>query len=654
MATINIPRMDVPSPRMPQGRIQTFSGDAQLDRAENEMAGAGLDLLGALVGLGAKLSAQQGQDELNRVLIAYEDAKAQKIAELQNFPKEAQIIPDTDSQDRKPDITRRTDNAQLLKSLPNTEDFRTWRKEYLDNKALPGMKSKQAKEALVNKINADSIEIDAKLADFDYKTSKARLADSYNVRLQQDIAGGNRQNAAVTVLEMQQIGMLNETDKNNMLDSTFAVIKSNEVLNAALQASFAKSGYGDDKAGKAILEGNKTFVDHKGAEREYDTADAKKRFDAAFKDQRQAFTTQMDEQYARSEDQAVQLYTAGTLSNAWVEKTFKDIPGTSGRSRQQYWLGQVKSLNNGTSGKGSPMITDVLNLVQNPFMDKSVKQEKLLQMASKNPDGMTPDDMKYYSGLIEDAQKRIDPSVMSTLNIFNEAKTKAEAIAKKKPKEGNTQLQKLYEIERSTLRSLADIGNETDVVKRDQKVKKLQDDLVKITSNLKILNLYEGTSQEVGDKVVIAESSGGRYDIKYDEKLSQMKNAYSDVIASSSEGKNVIKQVTEYENKVLQSIFPDISSSEMVRGTDGKFGHVISATKIKAANAKVIGGNTVVRFDKDEKGNNVLQYLTNSKDVNNNPVFQTYKIAPNRSNIQSNMESIDATQNVFDKLYGGF
>lgn len=642
--------MDTPSPRMPQGRIQNYSGDARLDQAKDERTAAGMNLLGALAGLGAQLSAQNGQDEYNRALIAYKDAEAQKLTELQNFPKEAQAIETgtTEFDDRV------ASQANLLKALPNTDDFRTWRKEYLDNKALPGMKSKQAKQALIDKVDTDSIETDAKLADFDYKTSKARLADSYNVRLQQDISGGSRQNVAVTVLEMQQIGMLNETDKNNMLDSSFAVIQSNEVLNAALQASFAKSGYGDDKAGKAILEKNKTFVDHKGNEREYDTADARKRFDTAFKDQRQAFTTQMDEQFARSEDQAALLFSSGKLSNEWVEKTFQDIPGTSGENKQRYWLGQVKSLNSGKSGNGSPMLTEVLNLAQNPFMDKSVKQEKLLKLAKDNSDGITPDDMKYYSGLIEDAQKRIDPSVMSTLNIFNEAKTKAETIAKKKPEEGNTQLQKLYEIERSALRSLADIGNETDVVKRDQKVKKLQDDLVKITSDLKILNLYEGTPQEVGDKVVIAESRGGRYDIKYDEKLSQMKGAYSDIIASSSAGKNVIKQVTEYENKVLQSIFPDISSSEMVRGTDGKFGHVIPATKIKAANAKVIGGNTVVRFDKDEKGNNVLQYLTNSKDANNNPVFQTYKIAPNRSNIQSSLESIDATQKVFDNLYGGF
>lgn len=640
MSIITLPPVPRPQPLRPAPRTSNMSGESSLATAQSNAAAAAMNLGAAF----ADLVATKGQAEYNEALAKYKTAEMEKIAELEATPIEVLDAENTGTSHD--EISRQT----IMKALPNTNALREWRNNYLNNELLPTMKSKRAKQALKIKAGQDAVKTDGQFIQFDYSRNKARLADSYGEKANVYMASGDRNEFRATILEAQKIGVYNAQEADDILDSGFALMHQNDVINAAMQASFSRDGYGNEKIGKEIVSKSLSFESYDGSEKTLNDKEVMKLFDDKFKDQRQSFVNTMNEQFAQAEDEAMQRFLSGDLSNEWVESTFQDIPGTTGRSQQRYWIGQAQALQEGSSGKGSVMIPEVLELLNNKYMDKSIKQEELYKIAAKYPDEFTPERLKDLTTLINDSQNRLDYRVQTGLTALSDAGERLEKIKKKNPEEGAKQQGMLDSIGNSYLRAVSAANNERDVVKRDKMIQQANDDLIKFTNDFKLLDLLTGTPQEVGGKVIISESGRDGYKIEYDRDLKKMKDTYSGIVATTPEGQNYRAQVFKYEGEILKQQFPNLNDWEIKRyvGDDRKFVHSIPARNIDAANLKTERGYAIVKFAEDDKGNTVLQYLTNSGN------FQTYELKPNRSRIERNRESIEETQSVYDKLYGGF
>ena len=376
MGVINLPKVGRPAPLRAAPRQTSFGGEAALSAAKNQTANTAMKL----GGMALEMLAKRGQAEYNENLVKFKTAEMEEMSKLQQNPLE--YSPDEETGTSHDDISKQSANEAMMRALPNSDHMRKWRKEYMDGEVAPGMKSKEAIRALKLKIDADSIETDKKLMDFDHTKNKERLADSYNEKANLYIEGGGRDGYKETIQEAHALGIYDAKQTDDIIDSGFALMQQNDVIGAAMGEAFTENGYGNEKAGKDFISKNLSYEKYDGTDGKLIEAEVKKQYDQKFKDQRNMFTEEWDTYFADKEDEAAQMFVDGTLSNQWVVDAFKDIPGTKGAAKQKSWLGMVGRLNSG-SEKDAPEIIPLEARIQvdkikfNPNMTPAAKRNAM-------------------------------------------------------------------------------------------------------------------------------------------------------------------------------------------------------------------------------------------------------------------------------------
>ena len=473
MSILKIPHVPRPQPLRPSLRQKSFAGEASLATAKAQTIDSALRFGTAL----AKLAAGKGQAEYNNSLVKYKKAEMEKIAEIEAAPID--YLEDKETGTSKDDLSK----LNAMRALPNTTALRQWRKEYLDNELFPEMKSDKAKDALRLKIDADSLNVDKSLIKMDYQKNKARLADSYSEKANVFIQAGERNEYRATILEANKIGVYDAQTADDLLDTGFALMHQNDLIKVAMAKSFEENGYGNEQAGKDIIGKNLSYKSYTGDQKLLNQAEVNKLFDQTFKDQRKAYTNQVNEYYAKAEDNMAEMYNAGTLTNDIVLKTYQDIPETTGKERQRYWLGKSKELEKGEkSGTG---LTDEnknsLYEILNSTRTKEAKKTAIIDFKHKN--NLDPNDVNFYLTAAE--KYETNPAIQKFQNMVSPREKEIKDLREKGNEEKSREYEKaVMDIKDSILKSLLQLDSIGDFIKREDREKQILENASKMLFDL--------------------------------------------------------------------------------------------------------------------------------------------------------------------------